>query len=174
MIKQHEFSLVIPNSNHETEYCRVINLWESYNEKIQPPSIRRYSEKENFSYPKWLADIEDDRTTGSMLENNIPCTLYFFVNKSNEILGGVSINHANTFRGQLHVGIVPWHRKKGYGTIMLSLALSRCKDMRLDKIQVAPRKDNLGAIQIAIHNGGVLLEEFFDGEISCLRYELNL
>jgi len=111
LIEQHEFSLVLPNPAHETEYCRVIDLWESYSENIQPPSMRRYSKKEDFSYTKWLANIEDDRTTGSMLENNIPCTLYFFVNTTNEILGGVSINHADTFRGQLHVGIVPWHRR---------------------------------------------------------------
>ena len=174
MANQHNFSLLIPSLIYETEYIRVIDLWESYNEKIQPPSMRRYSEKDNFLYSKWLADIEDDRVTGSMLENNIPCTLYFFVNESNEILGGVSINHANTFRGQLHVGIVPWHRGKGYGATMLNLALSRCRDMGLDKIQMTTRKDNHGASKIIIRNGGVLLEEFFDNKVACLRYEIKL
>ena len=173
-MEQNEFSLVIPDITHKTEYCRVMDLWESYNEKIQPPSMRRYGEIENFSYSKWLSDINDDRNTGSMLENNIPCTLYFFVNKSNEILGGVSINHANTFRGLLHVGIVPWCRGIGYGTKMLSLAMHCCKNIGMDIIHVTPRKDNYSAVQIILHNGGVLLEEFCDNDDVCLRYEISI
>jgi predicted acetyltransferase len=169
-----EFSLVLPNLEHETEYCRIMALWETYIEKIQPPSMRRYSEKENFIFSKWLKDIEDDRTTGSMLENHIPCTLYFLVNGSDEILGGISFSHANTYRGQLHAGIVPWYRGKGYGTVMLSLALTRCKEMGMDSVQIAPRKDNNGAIQTILRNGGVLAEDFLDGNIVCLRYNISL
>ena len=166
----NEYLLVMPNASFESEYCRVMDKWETYNEKIQPPSMRRYGERDEFSYSKWLTDCEDDRTTGSMLANNIPCTLYYFVNQANEILGGVDINHANTFRGQIHVGIVPWHRDKGYGTIMLKLAISLCKEMGMISIQVAPRKDNIGANKIIKHVGGELLEEFYDNDIACLRY----
>ncbi len=169
-----EFSLVLPALSHEKEYCRVIDRWESYDEKIQPPSMRRYSQKDNFSFSKWLANCKDDRTTGSMLANNIPCTLYYLVNSSNEILGGIDINHANTLRGQLHAGIVPWHRGKGFRTAMLGLASYKCKDMGLVSIEIAPRKENYGAIQTIIRNCGVLMEEFFDDEIACQRYKINL
>ena len=166
-------SLVIPNASHEAEYRRVMDKWEAYNEKIQPPSMRRYGDRDKFSFAKWLADCEDDRTTGSMLTHNIPCTLHFLVNSDNEILGGVDINHANTFRGHVHVGIVPWHRSKGLGTAMLGLALKRCKEMGYENIQLAPRKDNHGAIQIIKRNGGRFIEEFLDGDIACLRYEFQ-
>ena len=168
-----ELSLVIPNPSHEVEYCRVMDKWEEYNEKVQPPSMRRYGDRDKFSFVKWLTDCEDDRTTGSILADNIPCTLYFLLNGENEILGGVDINHANTFRGQVHVGIVPWHRSIGLGTVMLRLALKRCKEMGFDIIQVAPRKDNNGAIQIILRNGGMLAQEFYDGETACLRYEIK-
>jgi predicted acetyltransferase len=175
LIKNNDdYLLMIPNPAHEVEYCRIMDKWEAYQEKIQPPSMRRYGEKDKFSFSKWLVDCEDDRTTGSMLTDNIPCTLYFFMNKSNEILGGIDINHANTFRGQIHIGIVPWQRGKGYGIKMFSLGLIRCKEMGIKNIQVAPRKDNHGAIQVILRNGGNLLEEFYDGDIACLRYEINL
>jgi predicted acetyltransferase len=182
MLKQYDnddFSLVIPDLTYKSEYCRVMDKWEEYNEKIQPPSMRRYGDKSHgdkktFSFSKWLANCEDDRTTGSMLANNIPCTLYYLVNNSNEILGGIDVNHANTYRGQIHAGIVPWHRGKGYGTIMLSLALKRCKEMGMESVQIVPRKDNQGVIQTILRNGGVLLEEFFDNDTVCLRYEINL
>jgi predicted acetyltransferase len=169
----NDLSLEIPNDCHEKEYCRIIDKWEGYNEKIQPPSIRRYGEKEKFKYSKWLADIEDDRTTGSMLFDNIPCTLYFLVLKSSEIVGGLSVNHANTFRGQLHAGVVPWKRNIGYGTRMLQLGLSRCKEMGMRSIQVAPRKDNYGAIKVILSNGGILIEEFIDNDVACMRYAIE-
>jgi len=151
-----------------------MDKWEAYNEKIQPPSMRRYGDKEKFSFSKWLTDCEDDRTTGSMLKDNIPCTLYYFINEAYEILGGVDINHANTFRGQIHVGIVPWFRGKGYGTKLLNLTYNLCREMGINNIHVAPRKDNYEANKLIINNGGILLEEFYDNDISCLRYVINL
>ena len=173
MIDKTNISLVIPDISHEKEYCRIIELWESYNEKIQPPSIRRYSKDKKFTFSKWLIDIEDDRNTGSMLDGNIPCALYFFMDSSNEIYGGVSINHTNTFRGHLHLGIVPWHRRKGYGTIMFDLAINNCKEIGLEKIQVAPRKDNQGIIKIINRNGGIFIDNFIDNDIDCIRYEIK-
>jgi predicted acetyltransferase len=168
--------LVIPNSSHETEYCRIMDRWEALETNIQPELMRRYSKKlgANVSFTKWLEWCEDDRTTGSMLETGIPCTLYFLTNFNNDILGSIVINHNNTHRGHLHAGIVPWFRGKGYGTIMLKLALSHCLEMGIQQVQIVPRKNNINAIQTILHNGGVLLEEFCeDGEWS-LRYEIDI
>lgn len=175
-ININDLSLSIPNASHEAEYCRVMDKWEAFHEKIQPPSIRRYSEKSgaNVTFERWLAWCEDDRITGSMLTDNIPCTFHFLVNRENEILGGVDINHDNTFRGHIHMGIVPWHRGKGYGTFMLNLALSHCLEMELFKVQLVPRKDNLAVIKTILLNGGELLGELWDGDILCLRYEIDV
>ncbi|KAI4453658.1 atp-binding cassette sub-family b [Holotrichia oblita] len=160
--KCESLSLVIPDLSHEAEYCRIMDRWEALETNIQPELMRRYSKKlgTNVSFARWLEWCEDDRTTGSMLEKNIPCTLYFLVNSNNEILGSIVINHANTHRGHLHAGIVPWCRGKGYGTVMLKLALSQCLKMGFQRVQIVPWKDNKWAIQTIIRNGGVLLEEF--------------
>jgi predicted acetyltransferase len=96
------------------------------------------------------------------------------IHGKNEILGGVDINHANTLRGQVHIGIVPWYRNKGLGTVMLRFALERCKEMGFDNIQVAPREDNEGAVQVILRNGGQLVEKFYDGDTACLRYEFQM
>ncbi len=169
------FSLVIPNLSHEAEYSRVMDRWENFETNIQPELMRRYSKSlgANVSFKKWLAWCEDDRTTGSMLSTNIPCTLHFLVNCDNEILGSIVINHANTHRGHLHAGIVPWCRGKGYGTIMLHLALSRCLEMGLRHVQIVPHKDNIGAIQTIRHNGGVLIDEFCESDTVSLRFEID-
>lgn len=111
--------LTIPNKSHEKAYTKMMNRWEKIEATINPSLLGRYSDKEkaNVSYSKWLEWCEDDRTTGSMLSTKVPCTLYFLMNDSGEILGAIEINHANTHRGRLHAGIAPWNRSKGYGSI---------------------------------------------------------
>ena len=168
--------LVVPNPSHEAEYGRVMDRWESLDQTIQPELMRRYSKKAgaNIPYQKWLENCEDDRTTGSMLSTHVPCTLYFLVNEMNEILGCIVMNHDDTLRGHLHAGIVPWHRGKGYGTIMLGLALEKCCEMGIQKIHIVPRKDNVSAIKTIINNNGTLLNEFYDNGVAVLRYEIEV
>ena len=66
-----------------------MDRWETIEKNIQPELLRRYSKSlgANVSYSKWLEWCEDDRTTGSMLSTGVPCTLYFFVDDTGEILG---------------------------------------------------------------------------------------
>ena len=117
--------LSIPDESHEKAYTEMIERWEKLEDKINPSLLSRYSgkEKRNVPYSKWLEWCEDDRTTGNMLAENVPCTLYFLMNDLGEILGAIEINHSHTHRGHLHVGIAPWNRKKGYGNTILKLDL---------------------------------------------------
>ena len=117
--------LAIPDKTHEKAYTEMMDRWEKIETKINPLLLSRYSEKlkDNVPYSRLLEWCEDDRTTGSALSTKIPCTLYFLMNSLGEILGAIAINHAATHRGHLHAGIAPWNRGKGYGSIMLSLAL---------------------------------------------------
>ncbi|MGI5900085.1 MAG: GNAT family N-acetyltransferase [Christensenellales bacterium] len=170
------FSLVIPDASHEAEYCRVMDRWEALETNIQPVLMRRYGKNpgETVPYAKWLAWCEDDRTTGSMLSTNVPCTLHFLLTPDKEIAGSIVINHSCTHRGHLHAGVVPWRRGKGYGTIMLRLALSRCLEMGFQTVQIVPRKSNVGAIRTILRNGGVLLEEFCENGVWSQRYEIGI
>jgi len=69
-----ELVLVLPDQSHKAEYCRVMDAWEACGEKIQPPSMRRRGEKsgEKVSFERFLEWCEDDRTTASMLTDNVP------------------------------------------------------------------------------------------------------
>ena len=139
--------------------------------------MRRYSCKDKsapVSYAKWLAWCEDDRTTGAMLSTHVPCTLHFLVDSEDEIYGSIVINHAHTHRGHLHVGIVPWHRGKGYGAMMLGLALSRCREMGMQSVQIVPYKENAGAVKTILRNGGIWLEDFCEDGVWSSRFEVDL
>lgn len=168
--------LAIPDESHEKAYAEMISRWEKTSEDINPSLLGRYSDNKNrnLTYAEWLVCCEDDRTTGSMLSTGVPCTLYFLMNGLGEILGGIEINHANTHRGHLHAGITPWKRGRGYGTVMLKLALEKCREMGFDKVEICTHKDNIGAIKTILVNGGVLTEEFFESGIWSNRYSIEL
>ncbi len=154
----------------------MIDRWEKLEEHIDPSLLGRYSgnKKRNLTYAEWLACCEDDRTTGSMLSTGVPCTLYFLMNGSGEILGGIEINHGKTHRGHLHAGIAPWNRNKGYGSVMLRLALDKCREMGFDSVEICPHKGNEGAIKTIINNGGELIEEWTENGKVSLRYRVEL
>ena len=61
------------------------------------------------------------------------------------------------------MGIVPWHRGKGYGTAMLALVLKECLKKGIRKVHSCSNsKENVSAIQTILNNGGYFLEEFMD------------
>lgn len=91
-----------------------------------------------------------------------------------EIIGSIVMNHSSTHRGHLHAGIAPWHQGKGYGTIMLELALEKCRENGLKKVEIVPHKDNIGAVKTILNNGGTLIEEFCEEDIWSQRYEIQL
>lgn len=168
--------LAIPDVCHKELYTALMDRWEATGESIAPSLLSRYSskEKENVSYATWLEWCEDDRTTGAMLSTKVPCTLYFLIKEEREIVGGIEINHENTHRGHLHAGIAPWHRGKGYGTVLLALALEKCREMGIKTVYIVPHKENNGAIKTILNNGGRLIEEFCEDGIRSQRYEIQL
>lgn len=168
--------LVIPDSVHEKMFTEMMERWEATGEQIAPQLLSRRSSATNeiVSYARWLEWCEDDRTTGSNLATKVPCTLYFLIEDEKEIVGSIVMNHARTFRGHLHAGIAPWHRGQGYGTIMLELALEKCRENGLKKVEIVPYKDNIGAVKTILNNGGTLMEEFCEEGIWSQRYEIAL
>lgn len=176
MIDTKSYKLVIPDKSYEHQYTNMMDRWESIEVDIQPQLLRRYSDSQgkNVEYSKWLEWCEDDRTTGSMLSTGVPCTLYFFVDDANEILGAIEINQKNTHRGHLHAGIVPWHRGKGLGTKMLESALEICRNIGMTNVDIVTYKSNKSAIKTILKNGGILMDEFYEDEKWSQRYRVSL
>ena len=170
-MKQYQnLYLEIPVAKHEKAYSAMMDRWEALGEKIAPQLLSRG----NASYSKWLVWCEDDRTTGSMLETKVPCTLYFLMNDGGEILGSVVINHDITHRGHIHLGIAPWHRGNGYGTAMLALALDQCRSRGFSYVEIVPYKGNDAVVKVILRNGGVLVESFCEDGVWSERYAITL
>lgn len=161
--------LVEPDASHERAYMSAMDSWEAL-ETVQPELLRR----DGAEYRQVLKWCGLYKTDPDMLSTGVTCALYFLVDKSGELLGGMVINHDDTRRGHLHAGIAPWHRNKGLGTGMLRLALEKCREMGMKYVHIVPHKDNIAAIRTIIKNGGVLADEFCDNGRWSQRYRIAL
>ena len=120
---------------------------------------------ERYEINEWLETIEDHRLNRNIGPGRVPSTLYLTIRKKDDrIIGTVDIRHQlNDYLlfagGHIGYGVRPSERKKGYGTLQLDLALSKCRSMNLDKVLVTCNKNNIGSAKIILNNGGVLENE---------------
>ncbi|MBE5980706.1 MAG: GNAT family N-acetyltransferase [Paenibacillaceae bacterium] len=89
---------------------------------------------------EWMEYI-DDQSAGRNIGDEVPQTLFFLKNSNGTILGAVSIrhflNHTNIVDGgHIGYGICPEYRGNGYGSLILSLALKKLKEMGITKVLV--------------------------------------
>ena len=151
------FELVRPSIEYKKQYEEMMNEWENFGGRLNPGALRRYShsQKRIVPYEEWLNWIDEDQRAGQ--------ELYFFINEQ-KILGAISIrpkknaSHMST-DGHIGYGIRPSERRKGYATIMLSMALLILKHYGINPVVISCDKDNVGSAKTILNNNGKLIEE---------------
>lgn len=106
-------------------------------------------------------------------DGKVPNSVFFlFDDERDRLIGAVSIRHyLNDFLlregGHIGDGIRPSERRKGYATLMISLALDECKKLGIKKVLMVCDKDNIGSKKSIINNGGILENEIvnIDGNV---------
>lgn len=128
------------------------------------------------SYDEWLKADVLYRTAPR--EGFVPCTSYFLADDSGYIYGMVSIRHRLNEKlmlsgGHIGYGIRPTVRKKGYGKLILALALNKIAEMGYKKALVTCDKVNIGSASIIETNGGMLENVVLDDGEEINRYWIN-
>jgi predicted acetyltransferase len=100
--------------------------------------------------------------------------VFWLVDGSN-VLGLVSIRHRLTkglraFGGHIGYVIRPSARRKGYGTRILKLALSKARQLRLKRVLLTCSPYNVGSRKIIERNGGVFRDRARSKQGTRLRY----
>jgi Predicted acetyltransferase len=170
-----KLELIKPSIELEDAYYDFVNDWESNNEEITPYAARLL----DMTYEKWLEHtykIEDKNTCPSRL---VPANTYFLIDETERIVGAVNIRHflndyLLNFGGHIGYGIRPSERKKGYASIMLSLALPIAKELGINKALITCDKNNLGSAKTIIKNGGILENEVAEENEITQRYWIDL
>lgn len=73
-------------------------------------------------------------------------------------LKGTLINHG----GNIGYLVRPSERKRGYGKILLRLALEKARDIGLEKVLITCRNDNIGSAKVIESNGGKYENAYYD------------
>jgi len=109
-------------------------------------------------FPGFVALLRGQRDPAHVSPGRVAETVLWLVDGS-EYLGRVSIRHTlNTWLRRIggHIGyeIRPARRRRGYGTLILRLALPYARDLGLPRVLVTCDADNPGSQRVIEANGG--------------------
>jgi predicted acetyltransferase len=106
---------------------------------------------------------------------------YFWLIDEGEFIGRVSIRHALNARleklgGHIGYEIRPTKRRRGYGTLILSLALPETLKLGIERALITCDATNIGSRKIIEANGGVLWDEtrLIGRDVPVRRYWIDL
>ena len=171
---EEQYYLEKPNKSDEDAVKLLTAKWKTFGGRMNPGLLREF----NGNYLEWLLYIEDC-SKGINIGEEVPQTLFFLKSGNEAILGAVSLrhylNHTNIVDGgHIGYGICPDYRGKGYGNLILRLALEKLSAMGIFKILVTCDSDNIVSQKVILYNGGILENRTYDEDgIAINRYWID-
>ena len=119
---------------------------DDYNVFLKKLEKWKHQERINFNYsPQTTFGVfDDEKLVGGFVLRHT--------------LKGALINHG----GNIGYLVRPSERKKGYGKILLKLALEKASCIGLEKVLITCRNDNIGSIKVIESNGGIYENDYYD------------
>lgn len=122
---------------------------------------------ENFDDIKeWIKKVDSYSSKETCPSGFVPSSLFMFVRDvDNKVVGMIDLRHhidhpiLSLFGGHIGYSIRPSERRKGIGTLMLKEALSKYKELNVNRVLVTCFKDNIGSEMVILNNGGVFEKE---------------
>ena len=112
-------------------------------------------------FPAFISRLEQGKQPEGLPEGIVPQTCYWLVDSDGRLLGETHLRHFLTPALEEeggHIGYVirPSERRKGYGTLILALALEKALARGLSRVLVTCDTENIGSARIIEKNGGIL------------------
>ena len=170
-----KLKLITANDEMEEQYYDFINEWEKCGEAIVPYSSRLI----DMNYKSWLEYTHKIEVQDTCPSHLVPAHTYFLISENKKIIGAINIRHRLNdylfkFGGHIGYGIRPSERRKGYASLMLSMALPIAKELGINKVLITCDKNNIGSAKIIINNGGFLENEVKEDEEITQRYWIEV
>ena len=164
--------LRLPEELPKESYMEYYSEWQDTGGHFIPSPCS----KKDKSYEEWLNSDILSRTISR--EDYVPYTSYFLSDDQGFIYGMVNIRHRLNEKllhsgGHIGYGIRPSVRKRGYGKLLLALALNRIAEMGYKKALVTCFKVNIGSASIIEANGGILENVVLNDGEELKRYWIN-
>ena len=132
-------------------------------------------------FETWQKQAIDYHYEDRLPEGWVPATTFLSIRKSDgKLIGRIDVRHRLTehllqFGGHIGYGIRPSEQRKGYGKEQLRLALKFCREeLSLDRVLITCSKANTASAKTILACGGVLENEWNNGERITQRYWIEL
>lgn len=175
--RETRIKLVSPSLTYEESFAR---FYQGFVENDAENSSYYAEGKTHFK--AYVQRLTEEAKGKNLRDGYVPCSHYWLLNSNVEILGAIRIRHnidtefLSQEAGHIGYDIAPLHRNKGYGQTMLSLALSKARQLGLAKVLITADIDNIASRRVIESNGGE-----FEGTITgnvfntpLARYWVNL
>ena len=130
---------------------------------------------------EWLVYVKERELPEHVMEGRVPATQFILVDpETKRILGMLQVRHylseyLRNFAGHIGYSVRPTERRKGYARKMLKLALKFCKEeLKLDRVLITCSKANTASAKTILSCGGILENEWNNGERVTQRYWIKL
>jgi predicted acetyltransferase len=156
---------------------------ESFKEAIQefgeghiPALIDEQAGRHNV--PEYIEKTRQWSEGKNLPEGFVPSSTYWLIDNK-RFVGHINIRHQlneklRLIGGNIGYAVRPSLQGKGYGTILLQLALKKAGDLGLNTILITCDKDNIGSRRVIEKNGGVFQQEIMIDGKPVLHFTIDL
>lgn len=150
-MSEPEVTLVPAASDLREEFWDMAREWVAVGDPRYRPGLD--------DFESYMARVERYRRGIDILPKFVPSSEFWLV-KDRRILARVSIRHRLNAGLEIeggHIGydVRPSERRKGYGTLMLRLALDEARKLGLRRVLITCDTDNIASAKIIEKNGGI-------------------
>jgi len=110
--------------------------------------------------PTFLQQCRDEEEEKNLPADKVPQSTFWVVNDRNQMIGMVRVRHRLNERllqygGNIGYYIRPAERGKGYGKVVLQLALERLRQLEMTRALLTVHPFNTASARVVLANGGV-------------------
>ena len=155
--------LVKVSKEYQAQIEDMLKEWRAYNDSHPDANTSPFGifhEYDNFDeYIHHLIDIGEHYNEYN--SKYVPASTFFAYDEDRDVMvGAANIRHYLNDKllvggGHIGDGVRPSERRKGYGTIIVKLALEECKKLGIDRVMMACDKSNDASRKTIVNNGGV-------------------
>jgi predicted acetyltransferase len=131
----------------------------------------------SMDFSQWLRTIDDIRDGGPLPPDSVRAA-FLAADVDGQLVGRVSVRfELNAFLASVggHIGyaVIVEHRRRGYATRMLALALGEARAHAIDPVLLVCDDDNVASATVIERCGGVLESVVVDDERRLRRYWIH-
>lgn len=158
----------------KNEICKMCDEIRNNDIDNQFEGLTNFKDITEQNYDEFLVNLKKNKDIELEKTHLVNQTTYVLVDNSNHIYGGVNIRHRlndNLLIHGGHIGMLirPTERKKGCATIMIGLAIQKCKEHGINDILITCRDNNIGSKK-AIEKNNAIYENSITDEKTGLIY----